>query len=120
MANNKDSKGRFKPGHSGNKAGRPAGKRNALTDEKLAETFAKGDDYALKQIQQIMGNDKENGGTRLRAAASWVGFSLEMRKRIADEAKRAEKASESKPEQPEAQDETPIISFTAHAGGKKD
>lgn len=79
MANKNPSEAtRWKKGQSGNPNGRPKGKKNKLTNEKLAEELAKGDKTALNTILALMQNDKESGSTRLRAATAWVGFSLEM------------------------------------------
>lgn len=114
MANDNPSPStRFKKGQSGNPNGRPKGKKNKYSNARLAEELAKGDATALNTILALMQNDEENGATRLRAATAWVGFSLEMRKRIADEVNKNKEKDKK-----EKEDDTPILSFKAVDGGK--
>lgn len=106
---------RFKKGTSGNPKGRPKGSRGKLSNEALLEEFKKGDAFALKTVKEVMGNNKEKGTTRLRAATAWIGFSLELRKRIEAELLKDEEEEE---EVHEFEEDEPLVSLKAIDGGK--
>lgn len=132
-----DERGRFKKGVSGNPNGRPRGIKSKYSLSRFAEELSKCRGESLEYVKKAM-REAEKPADMLKAAvALWTQdkvvqqmmFDQVMNEIKLEDARVAlelnkEKLAEKKNKeadnpQEEAEDETPIISFTAHQGGKK-
>lgn len=100
---------RFKAGESGNRAGRPKGTKNPLSDKKLQEQLARGDQTALETVQDLMKN--KNANVSLRAALAWLDMSQKQRQFMYKLLKEAEGSNGSK--DVEEDDDKPVLSLKA-------
>ena len=115
MATERDSKGRFPKGKSGNPAGGKRGPRKGLTDRQRADMLSKGTTEALLTIQELMGD--ENSNVRLKAAVTWVAEDYKMReyllKKVKQEADLKATGSKGTEESSSEDVSTPVISLKA-------
>lgn len=117
---NRDDKGRFPKGTSGNPNGAPRGPRRGLTTKQRAEVLAKGDQKALDTILELM--DSTNDNLKIKAAISWVTESIKTRELLMKEIEHALKMKKLKQEIKDAEQsdfsenddyKAPIISLKA-------
>lgn len=66
-----------KGGISPNPNGRPKNAKGRMSDKKLADTLAKGDEKALETLMELM--DDKNTNVRLKSVLAWLGFDKSMR-----------------------------------------
>ena len=113
MATERDSKGRFPKGKSGNPAGGKRGPRKGLTDRQRADMLSKGTTEALQAIRELMGD--ENSNVRLKAAVTWVTEDYKMReyllKKVKQEADLKAKNQETESSQVEESQPSILVSL---------
>jgi hypothetical protein len=112
----KENKGQFPKGTSGNLAGRPVGSSNrTMSDRQLQELCGKKVKGAMDVVLDLM-RDSDNENVKLKSALAIIAQDATMRafmyKKIIDEKKlRAEGGG--KAEEPEEDHTTPVISLKA-------
>lgn len=109
---------KFKPGVSGNPAGRPKGSRNkAMSDKELKDMLGKRTQTCIETIMEMVTDDTEEASITLKfkAANAILGYDFQIRaleyKKLLD--KRKERAAKEENNVDTEDYDTPVVSLKA-------